>query len=108
MSSGIPSDATRSTFQSWEVERAPEDFVGMKVTMAGKSGGLWERTAIVAFERGQFHLEGGFWIRNIVVDEPDLEPIGARYNRVYPFDIARGVIHTEEGKRDVSVGPAGL
>lgn len=77
------------TFQSRDIERHPESYVGKTVTMAGKDPICWERTTITGYEAGKLLLSGGALFNRIS---------GVRRrianDWVYPWDIARGVVHS--------------
>lgn len=83
-------------FGSREIERLTQEILDIAqdrpVNLAGKSGGLWEKTKIVAYRDLKLHLEGGFFIRNTFTQEVERLPVGDRHNWIYPFDIARGFV----------------
>jgi hypothetical protein len=86
-------------FEGRELERGlrqeSEKWVGKTVNMGGKSGGLWERVTITAYERGEMILEGGHWIRDLFADEPLREPLDRFLKQVYPHDVARGIVYAD-------------
>ncbi|MFC6080983.1 hypothetical protein [Sphaerisporangium aureirubrum] len=92
MSDPTPAPAPERTFQSREIERAPESFVGLHVTMAGKGGINWERTTITRYDPStdKLHLAGGEEVTRIF-SEPIREPITEGWT--YPWEVARGIVH---------------
>jgi len=87
------------TFQGREIERHPDQFVGLTVTMAGKEAIWWERTTIASFDGEALTLHGGEQVTQFFSDSPVRQPITDRNCRVPYWEIARGRIHetdTEE------------
>ncbi|MEV4116318.1 hypothetical protein [Nonomuraea sp. NPDC049695] len=82
-------------FTGWEIERHPERFVGLTLTMAGKDAVRWEGVTVTAVARAHLLLTGGEEVTQIFTDSPVRRPIGTGTYPVACWDIARGFIHKE-------------
>jgi hypothetical protein len=79
-------------FEGREVERHPERFVGLTVTLIGKEAIRWENTTITGLDGRELLLSGGEQVTQIFSDAPVRKPIAGRNSRVPCWEIARGSI----------------
>ncbi|MER5326958.1 hypothetical protein [Streptosporangium roseum] len=79
---------SKETFQSYEIERHPERFVGRTVTMVGKGRIRWEVTTITAVEGIHLILSRGEQVTQLFDDSPVRTPIGGPNKTLEPGHVA--------------------
>jgi hypothetical protein len=81
-----------STFVGRELERRPERFVGLRVTLIGKDAIRWENTTVTGVDGVILLLAGGEQVTQVFTDSPVSKPIVEPLNGVPLWEIARGVV----------------
>ncbi|MEU6719791.1 hypothetical protein ABZ897_50765 [Nonomuraea sp. NPDC046802] len=85
----------RPPFSGQEIEREPEQLVGLTLSLAGKDPVRWEGVTLEAFDDVHLILTGGEQVTRIFTDTPHRQPLGDGTCRVPRWDIARGFIHKD-------------
>jgi hypothetical protein len=81
-----------AAFVGRELERRPERFVGLTVTLIGKDAIRWENTTITGVEGVVLLLAGGEQVTQVFTNSPVSKPIVEPLNGVPLWEIACGVV----------------
>lgn len=83
-------DPREGAFAGRELERHPDRFIGLTVTLVGKEAIRWENTTIASVDGDVLLLAGGRQVTQIFSACPVSKPITRRNNRIPCSEVARG------------------